>query len=171
MIKASGKFSTSADEKLNDAVESLIASADAAWEDASRAMLEELRKVPRKRVYPREYPLEWTSYRQRVAYWATNGFGAGIPYQRSGKMSAGWGTDKRVEKLGVTYGVFNRYDRAKFVYGALRGELAYALKFKQYFHTVTGWQNAREIVDKHVDSFLDAIRWKRAVVRRGGKRA
>jgi hypothetical protein len=32
---------------------------------------------------PVTYPIQWDSERQKRAYFATNGFGAGIPYQRT----------------------------------------------------------------------------------------
>lgn len=34
----------------------------------------------------------WSSDRQRKAYFASNGFGAGIPYQRTQTLSQGWKT-------------------------------------------------------------------------------
>lgn len=36
------------------------------------------------------YPIQWTSPRQRMAFFASNGFGRGIPTQRSGNLLAGW---------------------------------------------------------------------------------
>lgn len=44
------------------------------------------RKVRAVDVYPGpvKYPIEWTSEKQRRAFFATDGFGAGIPYKRSG---------------------------------------------------------------------------------------
>lgn len=38
---------------------------------------------------PIRYPVQWDSERQRRAYFATNGFGAGIPYRRTHKMRLG----------------------------------------------------------------------------------
>jgi len=39
-------------------------------------------------VYPPpvKYPIEWTSEKQRKAFFATDGFGGGIPYKRKGTM-------------------------------------------------------------------------------------
>lgn len=39
---------------------------------------------------PLNYPVQWDSEKQRRAYFATNGFGHGIPYQRQGKYEKGW---------------------------------------------------------------------------------
>jgi hypothetical protein len=39
---------------------------------------------------PITYPVQWDSERQRRAFFATNGFGKGIPYQRTGRYIASW---------------------------------------------------------------------------------
>jgi len=43
---------------------------------------------------PIRYPVQWDSERQRRAYFATNGFGSGIPYQRSNRMILGIKTER-----------------------------------------------------------------------------
>ncbi|MFH0938248.1 MAG: hypothetical protein V1899_03070 [Planctomycetota bacterium] len=39
---------------------------------------------------PIRYPVNWDSERQRRAYFASDGFGAGIPYRRTGAYEKGW---------------------------------------------------------------------------------
>src|SRR3972149_1043646 len=39
---------------------------------------------------PPRYPLRWKSARLRRAYFATRGFGKGIPYKRTGQLGKGW---------------------------------------------------------------------------------
>ena len=39
---------------------------------------------------PVTYPIQWDSERQRRAYFATNGFGGGIPYRRTGAYERSW---------------------------------------------------------------------------------
>lgn len=39
---------------------------------------------------PITYPVQWDSERQRRAFFATGGFGKGIPYQRTGGYIAAW---------------------------------------------------------------------------------
>lgn len=39
---------------------------------------------------PVRYPIDWDSPRQKRAYFATNGFGRGIPYKRTNKYPLGW---------------------------------------------------------------------------------
>lgn len=55
-------------------------------------VLKPLRKEPRGP----SYPLRWQSERQRKAYFASNGFGHGIPYRRSNELVNKWA-------LGVVY--------------------------------------------------------------------
>jgi hypothetical protein len=43
---------------------------------------------------PVRHPIQWDSERQRRAFFATNGFGQGIPYQRTGRMIAGIKTER-----------------------------------------------------------------------------
>jgi hypothetical protein len=38
---------------------------------------------------PIRYPVQWDSERQKRAFFATNGFGQGIPYQRTNRMVLG----------------------------------------------------------------------------------
>ncbi len=39
---------------------------------------------------PVRYPIQWDSERQRRAYFATGGFGKGIPYRRTNRYRFGW---------------------------------------------------------------------------------
>jgi hypothetical protein len=39
---------------------------------------------------PVTYPVQWDSERQRRAFFATNGFGKGIPYRRTNRYRFGW---------------------------------------------------------------------------------
>lgn len=48
--------------------------------------LELLRQTPG----PVVYPIEWKSLKQRRAYFATDGFGHGIPYRRTGSLLNSW---------------------------------------------------------------------------------
>jgi len=43
---------------------------------------------------PIQYPVQWDSERQRLAFFATNGFGKGIPYQRNHQYRLGWKTER-----------------------------------------------------------------------------
>jgi len=39
---------------------------------------------------PVTYPIQWDSEKQRKAYFASDGFGHGIPYKRQGHYEKGW---------------------------------------------------------------------------------
>jgi len=67
-----------------------------------------------ERLYPgsmKGAPFEWTSEKQRRAYFASNGFGHGIPYQRKFKIRWGW----RKEGKGRTATAVNRVPYTKYV--------------------------------------------------------
>ena len=62
----------------------LTASVRQALVDTAEAVLEGTRQEGE----PVAYPINWDSDRQRKAYFATGGFGDGIPYQRTGATAA-----------------------------------------------------------------------------------
>lgn len=101
-----------------------------------------LQKVPG----PVARPIQWTpaqqqnkppnvrysgqSYysKQKAAYFATNGFGRGIPTQRTGAIVSDW--QVVIDLAGASIGYLNINPAAKFVIGT----------FQQKFHANTGWQ-------------------------------
>ncbi len=86
---------------------------------------------------PAKKPIQWTSEKQRKAYFATDGFGHGIPYKRTGRLPAAWEVLTQVRDTGLTISIVNESPAAPFVYG----------RWKQQFHTNTGWPDARPIID------------------------
>lgn len=110
-------------------------------------VLSDLGKVPRKRSYPSDYPIEWTSEKQRKAYFASNGFGAGIPYQRTGRGAKSWFIKENYSNGSINVSIGSSWDKAKYVYGDLDiNNPTKAMRFMQRFHRITGWQPAREKV-------------------------
>jgi len=108
-------------------------------EQSKSDFLDELQDTPEKRTYPDDYPIEWTSEKQRLAYFATDGFGAGIPYRRTGSMTGSW-TVEGIE-LSNAYDIVvkNPVPYAKFVVGLLSTAQS---PYMQRFHKITGWQPA-----------------------------
>lgn len=96
----------------------------------------------------------WNSERQRRAYFATNGFGKGIPYVRSGDLERGW---RVVVGTGATLLVENSADYASYVQG----------DDQQLMHTDSGWPYAPKIINDFVDEYEDAVinGWFRVVDR------
>lgn len=98
-----------------------------------------------------KYPIEWASDKQRKAYFATDGFGAGIPYQRTGGLANSWTLQFENTPNGGTY-IFNNPSRAaRFVGGSLALDRSAALRFKQPFHSNTGWQTYTDTVQEYVE--------------------
>lgn len=93
-----------------------------------------------------KYPIQWTSEKQRRAFFATDGFGAGIPTQRTGKLQAGWRVDTAKTDGAFFMLVSNPSEKAKFVVGSLAQDRNSALRFMQRFHVNTGWQPAHDTV-------------------------
>jgi hypothetical protein len=62
--------------------------------EASRDVLVQLATNVKERMSeegkPVRYPINWDSEKQRRAFFATNGFGKGIPYRRSNRYRLGW---------------------------------------------------------------------------------
>ena len=129
------------DEILENVVESLAPTALAA-----------LRRQPG----PVKRPIQWTSERQRRAYFATNGFGAGIPYRRTGKLAAKW----IMEVRGKSIVIENPSRIAKYVYGSLAQDRMAALRFQQRFHGNTGWQPATDTASEFLDASDELFRNK-----------
>lgn len=88
---------------------------------------------------PAVKPIEWTSEKQRRAYFATDGFGHGIPYvRRSPGIESQWRVDYAITGNGARVSIVNDSPASPFVYG----------RWKQQFHTNTGWPDARPIIDQ-----------------------
>lgn len=64
---------------------------------------------------PVEYPVQWDSEKQRRAFFATDGFGKGIPYTRTGAYANGW----KKEELPNGFSVSNQHPA-----GAIGGTLS-----------------------------------------------
>lgn len=83
-----------------------------------------------------KYPIRWQSEKQRKAYFATDGFGHGIPYKRSHKTARGWSVrgDYKNGFGGIT--IANTAPHAKYVFGPRQ----------QLFHSDTGWPFAPSVL-------------------------
>ncbi len=50
----------------------------------------EIARIMQRAGLPIRYPVDWDSEKQRKAFFATDGFGRGIPYNRTGAYERGW---------------------------------------------------------------------------------
>lgn len=62
------------------------------------------------------YPIQWDTARQRIAYFASNGFGGGIPSKRTNDYIKGW----KVVPTETGYDVGNPLAHAKYIGGTFR---------------------------------------------------
>lgn len=85
-------------------------------------LLAQLRRTPAK-VH---YPIEWASEKQRRWYFAN---ADQIPYQRTGKLAAGWRTDITVSDAAIVFSILNKVKYERYVSGSRQ----------QPFHRNTGW--------------------------------
>lgn len=65
------------------------------------------------------YKLPWASEKQRRAFFATKGFGHGIPYQRTDALAQGWDVDIDTADDGGAIVVSNSAPESIYVYGDL----------------------------------------------------
>ena len=64
------------------------------------------------------YPIQWDSEKQRRAFFATDGFGRGIPSQRTGRYEKGW----NIVKLANGYRMENNAPAAGYIGGDYAGQ-------------------------------------------------
>lgn len=93
---------------------------------------------------PVKYPIAWASEKQRKAFFASDGFGHGIPTRRTGAISRGWDVSLVVTSTRITVNTSNRVPYAKYVVGKLRER---GRDTQQRMHINTGWQDASETLD------------------------
>lgn len=98
-------------------------------------ILDDLREYPG----PVKYPFRWKSERQRRAYFATDGFGWGIPTVRTNALKDSWTTRIRDQQNGAIFEVENKAPYARFVVG----------DDQQPGHLATGWNSAAQIVARY----------------------
>ena len=106
-------------------------------------LLDELREYPG----PVKRPFRWKSERQRRAYFATDGFGWGIPYVRTDALKASWTTHIRDQKDGAVFEVENKAQYAQYVVG----------DFAQPGHIHTGWASAAVLVARYREEASDIL--------------
>ncbi len=96
-------------------------------------------KYLRKEPGDVHYPIQWTSEKQRLAFFATDGFGGGIPYERKHKLVHDWHVRVDTTKGLTSISVNNDSPSAQYVYGDDTG------LHQQWFHQNTGWPRFVEV--------------------------
>jgi hypothetical protein len=98
---------------------------------AANVALKQLTRIPG----PPRYPLRWSSDRQRRAFFATDGFGGGIPTRRSDSIVNEWRALFQQTKDGGTLIIENDHPAATFLQGSNQ----------QPFHKDTGWVRVDDV--------------------------
>jgi hypothetical protein len=104
---------------------------------------------------PPTYPIKWDSPKQQQAFFASNGFGGGIPTKRSNVSVEGW----RVVRLENGANVGNPLSHAAWVFGTAKG------KRQSRIHKGR-WNLFRNVVDSAVEKLPKNIRDKIVVIAR-----
>jgi len=114
-----------------------------------------------------KYPIQWTTEKQRRAFFATDGFGGGIPTMRTGALADAWEMHFQVQGTGFNIIVQNNKEASRFIYGSLARNLSQAARFQQRFHKTTGWPLASPIVQFWLQEM--ANEWRRQLIDQFGK--
>lgn len=95
------------------------------------------------------YPIRWKTERQRRAFFATNGFGQGIPTRRTGNLINSYDLIISSDKDGGELILSNDNPAARFVIG----------DDQQPFHIDTGWEfigiTANRLQDELTEDLID----------------
>lgn len=108
-----------------------------------RSAIEQLQQQPP----PAKKPIQWTSEKQRRAFFATNGFGRGIPYRRTGALVEAWDVVAVFTPDSGSITIENNAPSATYVIG----------DDQQQFHANTGWIKADDILIEEVIKAQDII--------------
>jgi hypothetical protein len=100
---------------------------------------------------PSTSPVHWDSEKQRRAYFATDGFGAGIPYKRTGEYERGWQVKQTGTGTAREFTISNKTVWSKYVGGTAYG------KAQSNIHAGR-WPLAQEVVKLHVEAGLTKVR-------------
>lgn len=103
-----------------------------------------LQHYPNRVEHGADNPYQWQSEKQRRAYFASNGFGKGIPYNRSYDLRAGW---TYIEK-GVNTQIVNDVPYAGFVMGD---------EGQQVGHRADGWRKIADIIKTNINGMIAEV--------------
>lgn len=102
-------------DDLDKAIPGAVKMIQTAMERARRAVS---KAAPRPR-----YPIQWDSEKQRRAFFATKGFGGGIPSRRSGKYEGSWKVRRNPssDRKREGFSLYSNVTYAKYVGGDAYG--------------------------------------------------
>ena len=121
---------------ISDKASQIIPNAERVVLSVLREGAEYLRTLMSKSGDVIGYPVKWDSDKQRKAYFASNGFGRGIPYHRDGGYEQGW----RVDSITNGYRTYNALPSARYVSGLPLGGSSPANGGQSRIHKIR-WQS------------------------------
>lgn len=141
------RIDVTVDDDIILAIEAALKTSPGRMKTAYKRAVSRLRSriLQRLKIEPNKptYPLRWKSEKQRRAFFATNGFGNGIPYQRTGKLLASYDVSVLDTNDGGVLSIVNSDPKARFVIG----------DDAQPMHLDTGWiQSADVASDARVEA-------------------
>lgn len=147
MIRMDVTVDTDVLDAISDAAQTAPRRMNKAYKRTTKRLrqriLDDLREYPG----PVKRPFRWKSDRQRRAYFATDGFGWGIPYVRTFALRDSWQTRISDTTDGAIFEVENNANYARFVMG----------DDQQPGHLATGWNSAAEIVSRYREQATDIL--------------
>jgi hypothetical protein len=105
------------------------------------------------------YPFAFSTDKSRRAYFATKGFGRGIPYKRTGTLARAWEVHYSFAEGKGQIIVVNTANAAKYVYGTPRQRQVPG-------HAHTGWGRDLPVAFQLIDEYATKLiidAWGRAV--------
>lgn len=117
MLDLSYSFDTTALEAVDENLRVMPRLLQTALRRRQRALKRQVLKIVAVAGKPVEYPIPWTSDLQRRAFFATDGFGSGIPYERTDTLIKSWDAAFEFTPEGGGFAVWNTDPKAPFVVG------------------------------------------------------
>ena len=105
-----------------------------------------LKHYPVRVAHDKDNPYKWQSEKQRRAYFATGGFGKGIPYKRTGGLKDGW--QGHPTNNGYRMSIVNKSPYAEYVQGDKQ----------QRGHAADKWRKIGAIVQTNLSGAFGAAR-------------
>lgn len=94
-----------------------------------------------------KYPIDWQTPKQRRAFFATNGFGKGIPTQRTGKLQEEWAIILTPNPTGGELSFDNGAAHSPYVQGDVQ----------QRMHIASGYHNVNDGVDMFAPEYIQTL--------------
>jgi hypothetical protein len=118
------------------------------YDDYRSVVLKRLQEIPPAYTGKRQ----WTSIKQQRAFFASSGFGGGIPTVRTNAIPQAWDMIF-VEQAGqFRILITNPNPASKFLYGGL--SLRSNPRFQQEMHKITGWPTVAPIIAVYLESMV-----------------